>query len=61
MHRGSTHLHERRARVVQLRFFGGLTVPGGAQVLEVSPATVDNGWRMARAWLTHQLSVESIS
>ncbi len=53
-------LHERQARVVELRFFGGLTVPVAAQVLEVSPATVDNDWRMARAWLTHQLSVESI-
>ncbi len=54
-------LHERQARAVQLRFFGGLTVPEAAQVLEVCSATVDNDWRMARAWLTHQLSVESIS
>lgn len=54
-------LHERQARVVELRFFGGLTVPGAAQVLEVSPATVDNDWRMARAWLTRWLSTESYS
>ncbi len=54
-------LHERQARVVELRFFGGLTVPGAAQVLEVSPATVDNDWRMARAWLTRRLSTEPYS
>ena len=51
-------LHERQARVVELRFFGGLTVPAAADVLEVSPASVDNDWRMARAWLTHQLAEE---
>ena len=51
-------LHERQAQVVELRFFGGLTVPGAAEVLEVSPATVDNDWRMARAWLTRQLAKE---
>lgn len=51
-------LHERQARVVELRFFGGLTVPAAAEVLEVSPASVDNDWRMARAWLTRQLTEE---
>ncbi|UCG16334.1 MAG: sigma-70 family RNA polymerase sigma factor [Phycisphaerales bacterium] len=49
-------LHERQARVVELRFFGGLTVPATAEVLEISPASVDNDWRMARAWLTRRLA-----
>ena len=48
-------LHERQARVVELRFFGGLTIPATAEVLEISPASVDNDWRMARAWLTRRL------
>lgn len=51
-------LHERQARVVELRFFGGLTVRGAAEVLEVSPPTVDRDWRMARAWLTRELTGE---
>jgi RNA polymerase sigma factor (TIGR02999 family) len=49
-------LHERQARVVELRFFGGLTVRAAAEVLKVSPASVDNDWRMARAWLTRRLT-----
>ena len=51
-------LHERQARVVELRFFGGLTVPEAAEVLGVSAASVDNDWRMARAWLTRRLTEE---
>lgn len=49
-------LHERHARVVELRFFGGLTVEETAHALDVSPATVKNDWRTARAWLLTQLS-----
>jgi RNA polymerase sigma factor (TIGR02999 family) len=44
-------LNERHARVVELRFFGGLTVEETAHALGISPATVKNDWRAARAWL----------
>jgi RNA polymerase sigma factor (sigma-70 family) len=49
-------LNPRHARVVELRFFGGLSVQETAHALEVSPATVKNDWRAARAWLLSQLS-----
>jgi RNA polymerase sigma-70 factor (ECF subfamily) len=45
----------RRARVVELRFFGGLGVEEAAKMLEVSPATVKREWDTARAWLLLQL------
>src|SRR5262245_34431917 len=46
---------ERQARVVELRYFGGLAIDEAAQVLGVSPSTVDADWRMARAWLRREL------
>lgn len=52
-------LNERHARVVELRFFAGLDVKETAHVLEVSPATVKNDWRAARAWLMSRLSDET--
>jgi RNA polymerase sigma factor (TIGR02999 family) len=50
-----TRLDERQARVVELRFFGGLSVDESAEVLGVSPRTVDGDWRVARAWLKLKL------
>src|SRR5713101_2165029 len=44
-------LHSRQSRVVEYRFFGGLTVEETAEVLQVSPETVMRDWRMAKAWL----------
>ncbi len=41
----------RQARVVELRFFGGLTVEETAEVLGIAPRTVKRDWRVARAWL----------
>jgi RNA polymerase sigma-70 factor (ECF subfamily) len=52
------HLHERQARVVELRFLGGLTVEQTADVLDVSPRTVKLDWQMARAWLHEHLREE---
>ncbi len=49
-------LNDRQRRVVELRFFGGLTVDETAHVLEVSPQTVRLDWRMARAWLRQRLA-----
>jgi RNA polymerase sigma factor (TIGR02999 family) len=46
---------ERQSRVVELRFFAGMTVPEVAEVLEVSPTTVKNDWRAARAWLRQRM------
>lgn len=48
-------LDPRQSRVVELRFFGGLTGKEMAEVLGVSPATIDREWRMARAWLHREL------
>ncbi len=45
----------RAGRVVELRFFGGLTIEETAEVLRVSPRTVKREWRFARAWLRTQL------
>lgn len=44
-------LDPRQARIVELRFFGGLTVHETADVLEISPITVKREWSMAKAWL----------
>jgi RNA polymerase sigma factor (TIGR02999 family) len=48
-------LDPRRAQVVELRFFGGLTIEETAQVLETSPQTVMRDWKIARAWLAREL------
>ncbi len=49
-------LDERQSKVVELRFFGGLSVEETAEVLKVSPGTVRRDWRLARAWLHRELS-----
>jgi len=46
---------QRKARVVELRFFGGLTTEEIAEVLKVSSNTVLNDWAMARAWLIREM------
>lgn len=48
-------LDARQARVVELRFFGGLSIPETALVLGVAPRTVVDDWAMARAWLYERL------
>ncbi|MBL8241914.1 MAG: sigma-70 family RNA polymerase sigma factor [Bryobacterales bacterium] len=45
-----------QAKLVELRFFGGLTVEEAAEVMGISTATVEREWRMARAWLHQQLT-----
>lgn len=49
-------LDERKSRIVELRYFGGLTVDETAQVLGVSDKTVMRDWSLAKAWLYAQLS-----
>jgi RNA polymerase sigma-70 factor (ECF subfamily) len=46
---------ERKSRVIELRFFGGLSVEETASVLKVSPATVMGDWRIAKAWLQREM------
>jgi len=46
-----------RAEIVELRFFGGLTIEETAQVMHVSTPTVERGWRAARAWLQSELGL----
>ena len=54
-------LNPRHARVIELRFFGGLSIEETSHVLEVSAWTVKNDWRAARAWLLTQLDGEDPS
>src|SRR5262245_16408946 len=51
-------VEERKGRVIEMRFFGGLSVEGTAEVLKVSPDTVMRDWRLAKAWLLRELSGE---
>jgi RNA polymerase sigma factor (sigma-70 family) len=46
---------ERKSRVVELRFFGGLSVAETAAALAVSPETVMRDWKLARAWLRREM------
>ena len=48
-------LDPRKVRVIELRFFAGLTVEETAQILGVSPDTIARDWRMARSWLLREL------
>ena len=47
----------RQSKVVELRFFGGLSIEEAAEVLGVSPGTVRRDWRLARAWLRRELEI----
>ena len=49
----------RKSQVVEMRFFGGLSVEETAEVLEVSPDTVLRDWRLAKLWLLRELSGEN--
>ena len=48
-------LDEQQSRIVELRFFGGLTIAETAAVLEISPATVKRDWNVAKAWLSRAI------
>lgn len=49
-------LEPRQAKIIEMRFFGGLKVEEIAEFLEISPRTVKRNWRMARIWLAHRLN-----
>ena len=52
-------MDERQSRMVELRFFGGLSIEETGEVLNISPATVKREWIMARAWLHRELMSSS--
>jgi RNA polymerase sigma factor (TIGR02999 family) len=52
-----TAMDARKGQVVELRFFGGLSVKETAEVLKISPETVMRDWKFAKAWLLGELSV----
>jgi RNA polymerase sigma-70 factor (ECF subfamily) len=54
-----SQLDARKGQVVELRYFGGLSIEETAQVLNVSPATVKRDWDIARAWLLRELKTEN--
>jgi RNA polymerase sigma factor (TIGR02999 family) len=49
----------RKAKIVEYRFFAGLSIDETAEVMEISPRTVDSEWQFAKAWLHRELSKES--
>lgn len=51
-------IDERKSRVVELRYFGGLSVEETAEVMKVSSITVIRHWNMAKAWLARELGNE---
>lgn len=53
--RGLAELDGRQARIVELRYFGGLTIEETAEALEISPTSVKREWRSARLWLLREL------
>ena len=58
---GLAKIDANQARIVELRFFGGLTIGEAAEVMDVSHATIEREWRVARAWLRRQLREDNAS
>jgi RNA polymerase sigma factor (TIGR02999 family) len=54
--RALAEIDERMSRVVELRFFGGLSIEEAAEVLNVSPGTVMRDWTLAKAWLHREIA-----
>jgi RNA polymerase sigma factor (TIGR02999 family) len=53
---GLAQLDHQQSRIVELRFFGGLTIDETSEVLGISPATVKRHWATARVWLHHEMN-----
>ena len=53
---GLANIDEQQSRIIELRFFGGLSIDEAAQVIGISPRTVKRQWAIARAWLFRELS-----
>ena len=54
-------LDPRRGQIIELRFFGGLSLDETAEVMKVSPSTVQREWRAAKAWLRRSMSTGSMN
>ena len=54
-------IDQRKSQIVELRFFGGLSIEETAEVLRVSPGTVMRDWTLAKAWLRREMSSESLN
>jgi RNA polymerase sigma factor (TIGR02999 family) len=52
-------LDPQQARIIELRFFGGISIQGTAEILEISTSTVNREWGLARAWLHRELARSS--
>jgi RNA polymerase sigma factor (sigma-70 family) len=52
----AAEIDPRKAKVIELRFFGGLSVEETAEVLRISPQSVMRDWKMARAWLMAEVA-----
>ena len=50
-------LDPRKSRVFEMRFFGGMSMEQAAGVLKVSPITIMRDWRMAKAWVAHEIGL----
>ena len=55
----SRAIDPRKSRIVELKFFGGLTTSEIAEVLQLSPATIERDWSFARAWLYDAIGGEA--
>ena len=53
--KGLAEIDPRKSQIVELRFFGGLSIEETAEVLKVSPGTVMRDWTLAKAWLRKQM------
>jgi RNA polymerase sigma-70 factor (ECF subfamily) len=53
--KGLEQLDEKQSRIVELRFFGGLSIEDTATLIGLSPATVKREWALAKAWLSREL------
>jgi RNA polymerase sigma factor (sigma-70 family) len=51
-------LDPQQSRIIELRFFGGLSIEETAAALKISPATVKREWAMARAWLFREITAK---
>ena len=54
-------IDSRKSQIVELRFFGGLSIEEAAEVLDVSPGTVMRDWTLAKAWLRREMSQDDAS
>jgi RNA polymerase sigma factor (TIGR02999 family) len=54
-----SEIDARKSQVVELRYFGGLSIEETAEILDISPATVKRDWEVAKAWLLRELKTEN--